>query len=218
MSDAGPSTARRRPGRPSLPPAAQRERLIEAAARLMGRSDIVSASVKDIVAEAGMSSRSFYEHFGSKDEVLIELVDRASQSFLLRLAQVVAETRGVPADWVDTVLGVYFDTLAPVVAFDRKRLGDETRERVEVYRSEGISRLLDLLMPRVEALHAQGGIERCPSRGAVELVLLGIEAMTVRYGRAGRLEALAELRAAVRELAAGLLGEIRDPTAESSSE
>ncbi|MCP3986325.1 MAG: TetR/AcrR family transcriptional regulator, partial [bacterium] len=189
----------RRPGRPRLPAKEQRERLIAAADRILLRTDPASGSVKEIVREAGMSSRSFYDHFRSKDEVLIELVERRSQSFFAGLGEVLTPQDRTAQERIDAGLGVYFATLAPVVALDRKPLGDATRERVEAYRAQGLNQLLDMVMPALVKLRAAGVISRLPKRPAVELVLLGIEGLTERHVREGRSEQLSDLRPVMRD-------------------
>src|SRR5690606_30220686 len=61
----------RRRGRPPIPPEQQRRRLLEAARAELRRSDFGSVRVSDVVRTAGMSSRSFYDHFASKEDLLI---------------------------------------------------------------------------------------------------------------------------------------------------
>ena len=69
------SSAIKRPrGRPAIPKEVQRRRLIEAAFRVFERNRYERTSVADIVGEAGMSSRSFYDHFASKEDLVAEIV------------------------------------------------------------------------------------------------------------------------------------------------
>ena len=75
-------------GRPPLPLEGQRQRLLDAARRLLERKELETAGVRDIVAEAGMSSRAFYQVFASRDELILELAREMSEFFLERLAAV----------------------------------------------------------------------------------------------------------------------------------
>lgn len=55
-----------------------RQRLLEAAARVIPRKGYQGASVEDIAAEAGFTRGAFYSNFGSKDELFIALLRRVS--------------------------------------------------------------------------------------------------------------------------------------------
>jgi len=68
----------------------QRRDLLRAAVRLAGRNGYEGTRVADIVAEAGLSKSTFYEHFASKEECFVELHRRTS-SQMLRGAVDIAE-------------------------------------------------------------------------------------------------------------------------------
>lgn len=61
---------------------AQRRDLLRAAARLGGRLGYDGTRVADIVAEAGLSKSTFYEHFSSKEDCFVELHRRTSAHML----------------------------------------------------------------------------------------------------------------------------------------
>src|SRR5947199_263952 len=54
--------------------------LVEAAHRAMRRNGFSGATVADILAEAGLSTRAFYRHFASKDELLLAMYRRDSSA------------------------------------------------------------------------------------------------------------------------------------------
>ncbi len=68
----------------------QRSDLLRAAVRMAGREGYEGARVADIVADAGLSKSTFYEHFDSKEDCFVELNRRTSAS-MLREAVVTAE-------------------------------------------------------------------------------------------------------------------------------
>jgi AcrR family transcriptional regulator len=68
----------------------QRRDLLRAAVLLAARDGYEGTRVADIVAEAGLSKSTFYEHFSSKEECFAELHRRTSAQ-MLRGAVVVAE-------------------------------------------------------------------------------------------------------------------------------
>lgn len=67
------------------------ERVFAATERLLGSVRVADLTVAHILSEAQISRRTFYAHFGSKDQVIIALVDRTmrempaiAQPFLAR--------------------------------------------------------------------------------------------------------------------------------------
>src|SRR5262245_45113675 len=65
---------------------AQLTRLIDAAQDLIGEQDEAQFTVQEVVARAGMSTRTFYRHFASRDELLLAVFEEE-----LRRASVVVE-------------------------------------------------------------------------------------------------------------------------------
>src|SRR5688572_12660528 len=51
------------------------QRLVDATYRVIARTASVDPTVRDILAEAGLSTQAFYRHFRSKDELLVVLLD-----------------------------------------------------------------------------------------------------------------------------------------------
>ena len=56
--------------------ARNREKLLDAAAKVIGKSGLVGASLQDIATAAGLTKGAVYSQFESKEELLIELLDR----------------------------------------------------------------------------------------------------------------------------------------------
>jgi AcrR family transcriptional regulator len=102
-----------RPGRPRRYEAAEeQQRLLDAGFDVIRREGYGEATVAGILAEAGMSTRSFYRHFSSKDELLHALFRRDTEQFTTAVACRV-EAAPAPAAglrvWVDEILGFGFD-------------------------------------------------------------------------------------------------------------
>jgi AcrR family transcriptional regulator len=95
-------------GRPRRFDAADEVRLIfDAAFAVMERNGYQDVAVADILAEAGISTRSFYRHFGSKDELLRAMYRREAEAATARLEARVAEAGSPRAGleaWIDEVL------------------------------------------------------------------------------------------------------------------
>src|ERR1700723_1090400 len=74
--------------------------LLDAALVVMERNGYVDTAVADILREADMSTRSFYRHFESKDQLLCALYRREAQRAAERLNAKV-EAAGSPRGALD---------------------------------------------------------------------------------------------------------------------
>jgi AcrR family transcriptional regulator len=81
--------------------------LLDAAMTVMAKSGYDAASVNDVLAQAGLSTRSFYRQFDSKQALLVALIERERQVVADSLAAAVAAAdepvAGVEA-WIDAFL------------------------------------------------------------------------------------------------------------------
>jgi AcrR family transcriptional regulator len=86
--------------------------LLSAALVVMERNGYTDAAVADILDEADLSTRSFYRHFESKDQLLCALFRRESDAAAARLRAKVDATR-TPRDalraWIDEILSFGHD-------------------------------------------------------------------------------------------------------------
>lgn len=119
-------------GRPRLyEPDAERDRILSAALDIVRRSDGQEATVAQILAEAGLSTRAFYRHFESKEDALRALYGRDAESFaahLQRHVDMAPDPIAALTVWVKEVLGL---------AYDRRRA-----ERVSALSSPMIRRIV----------------------------------------------------------------------------
>jgi AcrR family transcriptional regulator len=67
----------------------EREAIIRAAYHLIGGQGRSPASVHEILAEARLSTRAFYRHFGSKDELIVQMFVRDNDRFTASLREAV---------------------------------------------------------------------------------------------------------------------------------
>lgn len=91
--------------------AAERREIVRAAYRIIDRSSGKSSSVQAILDEAGLSTRAFYRHFRSKDELLTSMYRTASQRVTAELAAAAIAAEGPVqafAAWVDLLLSVAY--------------------------------------------------------------------------------------------------------------
>lgn len=73
-----------------------KEAILESAAQVIRQKGFHGASMADIAEAVQLQKASLYHHFGSKQEILLELLDRALEMLGARMSEVV--TLNLPAD------------------------------------------------------------------------------------------------------------------------
>lgn len=138
MTAAASSARRRRPD-PD-----RRERILAAAAELTARRGFHTIGMADIGAEAGIVGSGVYRHFGSKDAILVALLDRVMTRLQEGAATIMAAApddhaalSGLVRDHIQvaiedrTVLAVYHREIHNLPADERRRLRRLQRHYVE---------------------------------------------------------------------------------------
>jgi AcrR family transcriptional regulator len=134
---------------PSLVAASQRARLLEATGRAVAEKGYAAATIDDIVRGAGVSKKTFYEHFPDKLGCFLAAYEAASDELLehVRAAQ---EASG---DWVErTRAGIHAylrwlaaePALARVFLIEIAAAGPEALERRERVRDRYAARMREL--------------------------------------------------------------------------
>lgn len=104
--------AAERPGRPRLfDDETERRLVMDAAVKVIDRNGYAAMSVADVLAEANLSTSSFYRHFASKDALAVSLIRRDGRSARRSLERAIAAATdpvdGVNA-WLDALLDLFF--------------------------------------------------------------------------------------------------------------
>jgi len=185
-------TDKRPRGRPAIPKAVQRQRLVDAALRAIQKSHYEKISVAVIVREAGMSSRSFYDHFVSKEDLIAEIVNDHGRRLMAHLQQIFRDGKS-DRERVQRAMRAFLE-LFPGGTIDLERLGGEAGQRVRELRQVYVMALTDLVLRQYERAHERGTVPRVPLRSEIELVLTGIEGVSFRYYSEGRREELLKLQ------------------------
>jgi AcrR family transcriptional regulator len=164
---------------PSLVAASQRARLLEAAGRAVAEKGYAAATIDDIVRGAGVSKKTFYEHFQDKLDCFLAAYEAASDELYehVRAAQDSAD------DWVErTRAGIraYLRWLAAEPALARVFLieiaaaGPEALARRE--------RLRDRYAERMHELQAEASVPE----EIFHAVVAAADDLVVRRLREGR--------------------------------
>lgn len=88
-----------------------RVRLLQALASAAADKGFAATTIADIVREAGVSKRTFYEHFNSKEACFLALYRAVSASALRTLSEALQPDRPWLSQ-VETALGAYFAHLS----------------------------------------------------------------------------------------------------------
>jgi AcrR family transcriptional regulator len=129
--------------------------LLDAALVVMERNGYQEAAVADVLAEANLSTRSFYRHFESKDQLLCALFRRETEGAAARLnAKVDAaeNPRSALDAWIDEILSFGHHR---VKASRVSVLGSPAAMKAEGYADE-MRHASKLLLAPLETVLAEG--------------------------------------------------------------
>jgi AcrR family transcriptional regulator len=76
------------------PPAAMRERILDATERLLGRYGYQKTTIDDVAREAGIARRTIYLQFSSKEEMALSSIDRIVDRLVERLRAIAGSEAG----------------------------------------------------------------------------------------------------------------------------
>jgi AcrR family transcriptional regulator len=165
---------------PSLVAASQRTRLLEAVGRAVAGKGYAAATIEDIVRDAGVSKKTFYEHFSDKLDCFLAAYEAASDELL---AHVRAAQESAGDDWLaSTRAGIHAylrwlaaePELARVFLIEIAAAGPEALERRE--------RMRDRYAEHMRELQAGNGV---PDE-IFHAVVAGADDLVVRRLREGR--------------------------------
>ncbi len=139
---------------PDSPIADDRQGIIEAAYGCLFEPHSGAIPVAEILARAGLSTRAFYRHFASKDELFLAMLRQEADELAGRLDHIADELPGDPvkqlAAWVETMFALAFDPQRrmhlTVIDSDEVRAAKgyrETRERLHAERERSLERILE---------------------------------------------------------------------------
>src|SRR5918995_4482191 len=99
--------------------ASQRTRLLEAVGRAVAERGYAAATIDDVVRRAGVSKKTFYDHFADKQDCFLAAYEAASEELLAR----VEEAHAGDGDWLER-------TRAGIAAYLRWLAADPALARV----------------------------------------------------------------------------------------
>lgn len=103
-------------------------RIVEAAHAMFWRHGFVRASLDDIAAQAGVTKRTLYQHFRSKDDLMAAVLLQASELSVDRLRRYFEQPYDTPVAFLDAI----FDDMAQWAAKPRWMGAGFTRVAIEL--------------------------------------------------------------------------------------
>jgi len=160
-----------------------REDILEAAAQVFRQKGFHGASMADIAESVNLQKASLYHHVSSKQEILLELLDRALELLLERISAI--SNQSVPADEkLRQMIRVYLQILAEntdlsaVLLFEHRSLERRQHARHVPNRDKFEALWRDVISDGVRAR-----LFKCDNPALAARALLGILNWTITWYR-----------------------------------
>lgn len=160
-----------------------REDILEAAAQVFRQKGYHGASMSDIAAAVNLQKASLYHHVTSKQEILLEILDRALQLLLDRISAITDQN--IPADkklrlMIREYLLILVENidLATVLLFEHRALERRQHARHVPNRDEFESLWKDVISEGVSKK-----LFKCDDPGLTVRALLGLLNWTITWYR-----------------------------------
>lgn len=158
-----------------------REKILEAAAQTFSEKGYHAASMQDIARSVNLQKASLYHHVSSKQEILLELLDRALDTLILRIGSV-ASLNMPPEEKLRMAMHVYLESLfeqrelSAVLLFEHRSLGSELKSRHLPRRDRFENIWRDMIRDGVST-----GIFECDDPAQVTRAFLGVMNWTITW-------------------------------------
>lgn len=185
-----------------------RHRLLEGMARAVAEKGYAETTITDIVREAQVSRRTFYEHFPAKGDCLIALYEAASRNALEVLRHAIDPAQGWE-DQAENALCAYFDCLSQNPVLMRTLFveilglgppGMSARRRVN-------QQLADFMLEVVNAAGKRARKDGPLSPELAVAVVGGVNELILQAIETGRVTRLRELSAPTLQLLRAVTGQ-----------
>lgn len=170
----GPEEKKLRPARTNV----TRQKLFEASMELIGERGAASVTMDEIAAAAGVSKGTVYYNFGSKSDLIAQLLRHGTEILKARLVSAGGEP-GHPAEdpllAMEEMIGQALDFMAEYPSFARLWVSENWRtpsvwqDTFTVLRSE----LLAVIGAAIERVAAAYPVDSSIARGSLETAIFG---------------------------------------------
>jgi AcrR family transcriptional regulator len=186
-----------------VPELETKERLLRVAIDLFAARGFAGTSIRDIAKAMGMSISNIYHYYGSKEGILLAILDRASWPLLAGLEQAAA-LDGAPlerfAHLVDVHVGLShrINSESRIYTIDLRQLPSEAREAARAIQR----RILDLYVGQLQLL-ADAGLVRSGDVTATAFNVMAVINWSLRWYQPEGTLSLAQLTDEVRAFVLG---------------
>lgn len=167
----GPAEKKLRPARTN----ATRQKLFDASMELIGQRGAAGVTVDEIAAAAGVSKGTVYYNFGSKSDLIAQLLRHGVDILKARLLSEAWHPGADPLVAMEAMIGQAMDFMDDYPSFARLwvsenwRTPSEWRDTFAVLRSE----LLAVIGAAIENVAAVYRVDETVSRGSLETAIFG---------------------------------------------
>jgi AcrR family transcriptional regulator len=160
----------------------QRLRLLGAAAEVFGAKGFANTSVAEICSEAGMSRRTFYEHFDDLRDVLLQVHERAA-NLAFRFVETQVRAATDPLDRLRAGVEAFLTALASQGDLARVLFREvhAAGPKNELVHEAQLSRYVGLVFEGVADAYAKGIATRPPDELTIFALMSAMEAVAMRY-------------------------------------
>ena len=183
----------------------QRVRLFEATGDVVAARGYAGATVARICEAAGMSRRTFYEHFGDLRSAVLELHDYAANATFSAVVAQVETTDDMVLKLqvgVRAFLGAIADNaaMARVLFREIRAVGPQFEAR----REQQIQRYVEMISAQVQTAYDAGVAKRPPNELVIFALVAAMEAVAMRYVHRNEAEKAGEAVEALVDLVLGV--------------
>jgi AcrR family transcriptional regulator len=180
--------------------ASQRSRMLEACFRVVAEKGYTRFTVADVVAAAGVSRETFYEHFRDKEDCFLAAYELSVEAVLAAMSHADPGGEGDPLDRYEEMMRGYLELMARPEGYARVFLVDvyAAGERAVRRRREVMDRFTDVVAELV-------GARTAADRFACEALVAAVSSMVTVRVAAGDLDQIPKLRRPVMDVARRLL-------------
>jgi AcrR family transcriptional regulator len=194
-----------------------RQRVLEAMAALVQQQPLAHITIADVVAQARVSKRTFYEQFASKEACFLALCEQMSEQTLA----VIAANYRVEPDWVvqlENVTRVYLASLSAqpallkAMSLELLALGNEglaLRRRIS-------NRFAQFLIMQVELFRLVEPNKRPMSPALATALVGGVNELILQAAEEGRADRLADMTPQITEFMVAVIRSL-DPANDAAS-
>jgi AcrR family transcriptional regulator len=202
----------------AAPPRERAEEVYSAALRLFHEKGYHATSMQDIAAAVGLYKGSLYHYIGSKEDLLVQVFERAMASLLADVERIVADASLPPRKQLQLVVQAHVSAVADnrdaltVYLYEFRALAGEALDKVRAQR-ERYRELVATIVSR----GVQSGEFATPDVGIATLGLLGMCNWVAQWFQPGGRLAAREIGGLFADLMLeGLTSSSREPARRAS--